>query len=480
MSKNNNNINIVYMCGGSGERLWPLSSKENPKQFMEINGSSLLEKTIERNLFISKKFKNFHNYFVTNEIHRFLTKNSLENISKTFINNSSILLEPLSKNTATSLTLAAFDAYSKDQNSIIIAVPADQIISDTYIYQEKIMKSIDFAVKDQITLLGVKPLDKNPNFGYIRKKGPKSTFVKEFIEKPSRSKLTKIFNTNEYLWNCGIFILKSKKWLDLMKLHQENLFKTLEMIFKQKRFDNFFTRYDPIMFGKLKKISIDYAVMEKLHDSEQVLRVLKISDKWSDLGTVDSLKKQFKHTGSNVNLSSGQLYNSKNNFISKSNKKIFLNNVNNLFVLQDNDNILISDAKNHNIRNVLTKISRYQSLNQTESFNKVFRPWGYYQTISIGENFKVKKIIIKPKSSISLQLHKYRSEHWVVVKGKASIINGEKKIILKIGESTFIPKKTAHRVTNDMSEDLIIIETQVGNYLKEDDIFRYEDLYGRT
>lgn len=475
-----NNISFVYMCGGSGERLWPLSSKENPKQFMEINGSSLLQKTIERNLFISKKFKNYHNYFVTNEIHRFLTRNSIENTSKTLINNSSILLEPLSKNTATSLTLAAFDAYGKDQDSILIAVPADQIILDTNIYKEKVMKSIDFASKDQITLLGVKPLDKNPNFGYIRKKGPKSTFVKEFVEKPSRRKLTKIFDSNEYLWNCGIFILKSKKWLDLVKLHQENLFKSLEIIFKERKFDNFFTRFDPIKFEKLKKISIDYAVIEKLYDSEHVLRVLKISNKWSDLGTVDSLKKQFKHVESNVNLSSGQLYNSNNNFISKSNKNVFLNNVNNLFVLQDNDNILISDAKNHNIRDILSKISKYQSQNHKESLNKVYRPWGYYQTISIGENFKVKKIIINPKSSISLQLHNYRSEHWVVVKGKASIINGETKITLKTGESTFIPKKTAHRVTNNMSEDLIIIETQVGNYLKEDDICRYEDLYGRS
>ena len=475
-----NNISLVFMCGGSGERLWPLSSENYPKQFMEIDEKNLLEKTIERNIFITKKIKHCFNYFVTNEKYRFLTKNTISKFSKEFIKKTNILLEPFAKNTATTLTLAAIEAYENNPEAILVAIPTDQIIKDTKIYQKQILKAINYAESNHISLLGIPPKYKNNNFGYIKRKSIKSSFVEKFIEKPSLNTLDKIVKSNLFLWNSGIYILKASIWLNLLEKHQKKLFNSIINIAQEKKTDQMFTRYNSEKFSRLKKISIDYAVTEKFEDNNNNVRVLRIGNNWNDLGTVDSLKKEFKTTNTNINLSCGAIYNSKNNFISKSSKNIFLNNVNNLLVLQDDDNILISDSNKHNIRKILPKIFRHNRKRNNETSNKIYRPWGSYQTITIGENFKVKKLIIKSQSSISLQMHKYRSEHWVIVKGKATIINGDKKIILKTGESTFIPKKTAHRVTNDMSEDLIIIETQVGNYLKEDDIIRYEDLYGRT
>lgn len=479
---NNSNVTFVILGGGFGSRLWPLSRTNFPKQFLNLSGElSLFQDTLTRLKILNLFKQSNETIVVTNEEHRFLALDQLEAIN---FDKVTLLLEPESRNTAPALTLAAFKALDNDTDPILFITPADHIIKDQKAFEDAVSLAIEMASNDVMVILGIKPNRPETGFGYIKQKGTEGQYkefnVAEFKEKPNLEEAQKYIESNEYVWNSGMFVMKASVWLKALKKCRPDIFFATKKAFDKRTQDNKFIRPDSNFFKDIPSDSIDYAVMEK-STSVYPLKVIALDAGWNDLGSWESLwEVSLKNNDGNLIRGDVLAFNTKDSLIFSSNRLIVTSGLKDLVVIETDDSILV--IKKNQSQSVKTLVDQLAIKKRQEykSHRKIVRPWGWFDTLDHGERFKVKRIQVKPGASLSLQSHSSRAEHWVVVKGVANIICGEKKIILKENESTYIPVGIKHQLSNFGEDILEIIEVQSGSYLSEDDIERFEDNYGRA
>lgn len=475
------NITIVILCGGLGTRLWPLSRKDYPKQFLSLTGAlSSFQETINRFLTLEKNIKIDEFLIIANETHRHIIIEQLKflDIKVPF----RVILEPESKNTAPSLTLAALAAYEKNNESILVVSPSDHYVKNNNSFIISVNSTLDKIENNTIFTLGVKAIQPETELGYIQFQSNRKNHKKvlSFKEKPNFSEAKKMIKDGCYAWNLGVFILKSKTWLDSIFQADYDIFNFIKMSWNKKTSDNYFERPDSKIFYQSPSNSIDYVVMEKFKTLNLNVELVIIKTLWSDLGTFSSFDNIFNRD-SNRNIFKGDIISyATNNTIAFANKRnISLLGVDDLIIIETVDSVLVANKKKTNsikkLIEILHKDHEYLLLEHI----KVNRPWGWFEIIDYGSNFKVKKILVRPGEKLSYQSHKLRNEHWIVVKGTATIICDGSYIKLYTNESTYIKAGIKHQLSNFMKEDLIIIEVQTGSKVIEEDIKRFEDSYGR-
>jgi mannose-1-phosphate guanylyltransferase / mannose-6-phosphate isomerase len=481
------NIVPVILCGGSGTRLWPLSRSGFPKQFLALSGSeSLFQQTLIRAEKISNdRIKSQKAIVVTNEEHRFLAVEQLRELGQDAV----FILEPVGKNTAPALTMAAL--YAKDNlpsDTIMVVMPSDQTIQNDEKWLKSIRYSVEQASKGGIVTLGITPSYGETGYGYIKKLGDHNEnnafVVEKFTEKPNQEVADQYFKSGDYFWNSGIFILQAGTWLNAIQEHSPEIYDATINSWRKKAIDSGgyanFIRPERESFEKIPSDSIDYAVIEK-SPGLRLIEVIELDAGWSDLGAWDAVW-GVGQKDQNNNVISGDvlLENTNNSYIHSTSRLIGVVGLNNVVVIETADAILVADKnQSQNIKNIVRKLET-QSREEKNLHRKVHRPWGWYDCIDEGERFKVKRILVNPKSSLSLQMHHHRAEHWIVVKGTAEVTNGDRVITLSENQSTYIPLGQKHRLTNPGVVALEIIEVQSGSYLGEDDIVRFYDTFGRV
>ncbi len=475
------NLIPILLAGGSGSRLWPLSSDNLPKQFYRLGDDySIFQKTLLRIKSLSKLVGCIPEILIlTSEKYRFIVIDQIEEVG--LRTKFMIILEPSKKNTAPALTLGALyisENYEPDTRMLVL--PCDHLVED-YDSFASLIKYCDKNIQsNDIYLFGIKPLAPKTGFGYVKFSGKRRIKdIVHFVEKPNLSKAKKMINNKNYLWNSGIFFLPYLVWLNCIEKLNNQMLINLRKSFKKKSLDNFFIRPSSINYNKLKANSIDYEVIEKALNLGVSLKIVLINFKWSDLGSYESLENTLlKKKNNNFQTGNIATYNSKNNIVINNsiNHLIALNGVKNLIVIATKDAILVSDKSNsESIKLLVDKLSRSALTEAIE-----YRPWGYFINVYQGDEFKVKKLYLKPHSAISLQTHQYRNEHWVVVNGSAVVTIGNRTLNLKKDESVYITKKTLHRIENKKNIPLELIEVQTGKKILESDIKRYEDIYKRN
>jgi mannose-1-phosphate guanylyltransferase/mannose-6-phosphate isomerase len=476
-------VTPVILCGGSGSRLWPLSRSAFPKQFLVLSGkTTLFHQALERlqNL-QSQNIKLNSTLIVTNEEHRFLVLDQLREMKGIKAN---LLLEPVGRNTAPALTLAALQAIEAHQDPILVVTPSDQTLQDQASFTKSLHGAIEAASEGSVVVLGIKPTKPDTGFGYIKKdtlEGGHHVFrVLNFTEKPDLATAECYLKSGEYFWNSGIFVLRASVWLNAIQYFSPEIYETTLKSFNQKTNDDLFIRPDENLFKVIPANSIDYAVIEKCPSSNFKIKMVELDAGWNDLGSWDAVwQVGDKDKDQNVTYGDTLLENTKNSLIYANHKLVSAVGVDNLVVIETSDAIMIADRNQSQHVKVIVDKLQSQKREEQVLHRKVSRPWGWYDSLDEGENFKVKRIQVNPGASLSLQKHTKRAEHWVVVKGIAEVICDDKKITLKENESTYIPLGHTHRLSNPGEDVLEIIEVQSGSYLGEDDIERFDDSYGR-
>ncbi|MAZ46509.1 MAG: mannose-1-phosphate guanylyltransferase/mannose-6-phosphate isomerase [Rickettsiales bacterium] len=468
----------VIMCGGYGTRLWPSSRTSYPKQFMRINSKEpLFIKTIKR--FLTKDF--YDVTLIGNYEHRFLLKNFLDGYK---IKYRSIILEPYSKNTLISAILSVLEIKDLDKNAKILLVPADQIIKDNKKLVDNILKSRCIVDKGFINTFGIKPSHPSTQFGYIKPRKKKitkhSSLIESFLEKPNQEKAHILFKSRSYFWNSGIFFFSAESFLRETKTYASKTYKKVQEVFLNKKNTFEFISFPEKKFKLLPNKSIDKGLMEKTENGAVTFTNIDWSDIGSWQGVWECSKKDKQNNYSNhKNLT---LKNVKNSLFWSSNpdKKIVGINIDNLIIVEEDDTTLIMNKNKYDneLKEIVKKLKKKNDPS-TDVHKHVFRPWGEFKNIHTDQGFQIKILIIYPNNKISLQYHNKRSEHWVVVEGKATVTKGNKTFILNTNQSTFIDVKEIHRLENKTSQVLKLVEIQTGKYLGEDDIVRIEDKYGR-
>jgi len=463
----------VILSGGSGKRLWPLSRTLFPKQFLNlINDTTLFQDTILR---LPEDISD--PLVVCNEEHRFLVAEQLRQIK---INNSGIILEPTGKNTAPAIALAALNLLNNNQDPMLLVLSADHLIQNIKSFHKSIKTARTIAEQGKMVALGVLPIKPETGYGYIEfDNSHKADYydIKSFKEKPSLEIAKKYLDLGNYFWNSGIFMFKASVYLDELKKFEPEILSSCKKSYKNTYKDLDFVRLDNDKFSKCPEKSIDYAVMERTKDAV----VVPLESNWFDIGSWGKLW-EVKQKDSNNNVVEGDviLNEVKNSYIHSSNRLVSAIGVSNLVIIDTQDALLVSDKKDtQSIKNIVEKLN---TDDRSESINHrtVYRPWGHFDSIDYGNDFKVKRIFVNPSSKISLQKHRHRAEHWVVVSGIALITCGNQVFELKENQSTYIPKGEIHRLENCEATPLEIIEIQTGKHLGEDDIIRLEDDYQRN
>lgn len=474
-------ITPVILCGGSGTRLWPLSRQHYPKQFLKLVGdSTLFQQSITRAIALENNEIQIEEILiVTNENHRFLVLEQLDELKIKVP--SQILLEPEPKNTAPALTLAALAAQETNPDSVLIVTPADHYVKNLNQFIQVMHGAINAAQDKNIVTLGINPIRPDTGFGYIHYKG--EGIVKNaitFKEKPDHKTAQQMIAQGYHAWNGGMFILQSNTWLDAINKSNSELFDSINRSWQAKKNDQWFERPDSELFRQSPSDSIDYAVMEKSKELGVDVKLLVLDAGWSDLGSFDALD-EITEKDREGNIFTGDVVslNTKNTIAISSKKNVSLLGVLDLIVIETADTVLVANKNDaQSIKNLVNLLAKNHQhlLNEHTREN---RPWGWFETLEEGGTFKVKRIHINPGKSISLQRHRQRSEHWVVIKGSATVTKNQEVFILQENESTFIEKNMIHRLTNNTNSILQIIEVQSGDYLGEDDIERLNDDFGR-
>ncbi|HEY9278160.1 MAG TPA: mannose-1-phosphate guanylyltransferase/mannose-6-phosphate isomerase [Methylotenera sp.] len=473
----------VILCGGSGTRLWPLSRAGLPKQFLILTGTtSLFQQAVARvNALASDDIHVGDTLVVTNEEHRFLVLDQLREMPEVA---ATLLLEPVGRNTAPALTLAALQAIENGEDPILVASPADHAIQDTAAFKQMLQTSIRDAAGGAIVILGVTPNSAATGYGYIKYQSEPNEHgafrVTNFTEKPDAATAQAYLDSDEYVWNSGMFVLKASTWLKaLQQFHPEMMQASLQA-FVAKTVDAQFIRPQAESFAAIPADSVDYAVLERCPGSDFAIHMLPLDAGWNDLGVWDSVWQvgnQDQH--GNVTLGDTLLSDTSNSLIYAGNRLVSTLGVDNLIVVETADAVLVADrSQSQHVKKLVNTLEALQR-NEHELPRKVHRPWGWFDSVDHGSRFKVKRIQVKPGASLSLQKHQHRTEHWIVVKGTAEVTCGDQVYTLIENQSTYIPQGTMHRLKNPGSIPLEIIEVQSGAYLGEDDIVRFDDHYGR-
>ncbi|MBL6790808.1 MAG: mannose-1-phosphate guanylyltransferase/mannose-6-phosphate isomerase [Methylophilaceae bacterium] len=469
-------ITPVILAGGYGKRLWPLSREYTPKQLIPlVTKKTMLQETILR---ISNNPDINSPIVICGSEHRFFVAEQLREID---VKPKAIILEPVGRNTAPAIALAANFLKESNNDSVMLVLPADHIIKNKNHFLYLIKIAAKYANKKNLITFGIDPSIPDTGYGYIQKgKIIESELVyeiKEFKEKPDLKTAKKFLAAKSYLWNSGMFAFKPSIYLEELKFFQPELYQIASRSFKQRYSDLDFLRIPEKNFLNCPSISIDYAVMEKTKKGI----ILKADLIWSDVGSWDSLSNiSKKDSKNNTKVGDVFLYKTNNSYIRSTDKFVATIGLNNLIVVNTKDGILICNKNNSQDVSKVTDYLRNNDRSEQLHHKIVFRPWGSYESLIKEKNFQVKNLTIKKNSQTSLQVHKFRSEHWIVVKGKALITVNEKKEVLTKNQSIDIPIGSKHRIKNIGKTDLNIIEVQTGVYLEEDDIVRIEDSYGRA
>ena len=463
----------VILSGGSGTRLWPLSRKLYPKQFINlVNETTLFQDTILR---LPKDVA--EPLIICNEEHRFLAAEQLRAIGK---KTKGIILEPEGRNTAPAVALGALQFINKGEDPILLVLSADHLIKNIEAFHQSITIASELAENNKLITFGVVPDKAETGYGYIEANINNTDdyySIKSFTEKPNQKNAKKYLDSLNYLWNSGMFMFKASVFLSELEKFEPEILSACKKSCTTKNIDSDFIRIDNDAFHQCPNESIDYAVME--HTKNGV--VVPLDANWSDVGSWSSLW-DIKTKDNNDNVSKGDVFleDVKNTYTYSSNRLVSVIGVSNLVIVDTQDALLVADKQQtHNIKKIVARLNN-DKRSEVDSHRKVFRPWGYYDLVDSGEGFQVKRIVVNSGAKLSLQKHKYRAEHWAVVKGVALVTCGDKIFELVENQSTYIPQGSIHRLENHQDIPLEIIEIQTGSYLGEDDIIRFEDDYQRN
>ena len=461
-------INAVIMAGGSGSRLWPLSRSKRPKQFLDLySEKSMFQETISR----LSKFEIDTFVTICNEEHRFFAAHQLSKLDI----KSKIILEPNGKNTAPAIALAACE--SKD--SLLLILSADHVIQDSEAFLNSISEAISLAESGKLVTFGVIPDMPHTGYGYIKSGKPSDSSyqVDEFIEKPSLEKAKEFFSSGNYFWNSGMFLFKASTYLEELNKFSPLIYSSCIKAMENSIIETDFIRPEKNIFDSCPSDSIDYAVMEKTTKAV----VVPVNIGWTDLGSWSALW-DISDKDQDGNAINGDVltFDTRNSYIRTESQLITTVGVENLAIVATKDAIMVCNKESSQDIKLITEKLKDDNRPEHELGREVHRPWGTYDSVDNGNGYQVKRLTVYPGAKLSVQMHHHRSEHWVVVSGVARVHYGNEYIDLKVNESTYHDKEVTHALENPGKEILELIEVQVGDYLGEDDIVRFEDLYGRV
>jgi mannose-1-phosphate guanylyltransferase/mannose-6-phosphate isomerase len=459
----------IVLCGGSGTRLWPLSRTLRPKQLLALNGEKTLLQQTAMRLLAHVSAANL--FTVTHEDHKFEVKGQLAEVAPASISN--VLAEPCARNTLPAIAWAVHQIHTKDSNAMIGVFASDHSIDNEAAFLQAWATAELAAQDDYLVLLGIKPHEPATGYGYI-KPSQKLSYsgalpihqVAQFVEKPNAEKATQ-FVHDGYLWNSGMFVFKATAFMKMLHQFQPEMAKQVSSMAEQ----NFLETYT-----NFPNLSMDYGLAEKADK----VAVVPVDMAWSDLGSWDSIYQRHQKDADN-NVMYGEVFaqDTTNSLLWSQTSLLATAGLDNIVVIQTADATLICDRnRTEEIKTLVARVKAHKP-ELTEIHRTAHRPWGTYTVLEEGGNFKIKRIVVNPGAKLSMQMHKHRSEHWVVVSGEATVTNGDMEFTLQANQSTYIPKTHRHRLANNSVEPLAIIEVQCGDYVGEDDIVRFDDTYGR-
>lgn len=478
----------VILCGGSGTRLWPLSRTGFPKQFLCLTGNqSLFQQAASRLVnFGNAEIQIASPIIVTGEEHRFLASEQLREIG---VELGCAILEPMGKNTAAALTLAALAATVDGADPVLVVTPADQTVANPAAFTSAMQHAVTEAANGTLVILGVTPDRPETGYGYIQISHAEANAqvhaVRRFVEKPDVTTAEAYLNEGGYYWNAGMFVLKASVWLNALRQFRPDILRATQAAWDRRTVDenafSNFLRPGKAEFVGIPSESVDYAIMERCPGSDFPIKMVPLDAGWNDLGAWDAVWNVLpKDQAGNAHLGDVITTDSKNTLVHATSRLVGLVGVENLIVVETPDAVLVAEkTRSQDVKHIVAQLQTTKREEHT-LHRKVQRPWGWYDSIDEGGRFKVKRIQVKPKASLSLQKHNHRAEHWIVVTGTAEITNGNKVLTLTENQSTYIPLGEVHRLVNPGNIPLEIIEVQSGSYLGEDDIVRFEDTYGRA
>jgi mannose-1-phosphate guanylyltransferase/mannose-6-phosphate isomerase len=487
-------VQPVIMAGGSGTRLWPLSRAGYPKQFLVLHGNtSLLQQAALRLAALREvgppadagaapALDVAAPIVVGNEEHRFLV---LDQLREARCEPSALILEPVGRNTAPALTLAALQAVQEERDPVLVVTPADHSVADPAAFTDALARAAAAAADGAMMILGITPDRPDTGFGYIQAgdedlgvRGARA--VRRFIEKPDLATATAYLAEGGYYWNGGIFVLRASTWLQALERFRPDIARQTQLAFDARSTDAAFVRPAREAFARVPAESVDYAVMERCPGSGIAIGMLPLAAGWNDLGAWDAVW-QVSPKDEQGNAATGDVifHDSRDTLVHATSRLVGVIGLRDVVVVETPDAVLVSDrARSQQVKQVVATLERRRRDEHTVH-RKVHRPWGWYDSIDAGDRFQVKRILVKPGASLSLQMHHHRAEHWIVVRGTAEVTCGDRTVLLTENQSTYIPLGERHRLRNPGKVPLEIIEVQSGSYLGEDDIVRFEDHYGR-
>ena len=469
------------MAGGSGTRLWPLSRAGFPKQFLSLGSDeSLFQLAVARLVGLaSEDIAVEAPLIVGNAEHRFL---ALEQLREQGVEPAAVILEPVGRNTAPALTLAALAARESGADPVLVVSPADQTVIDGPAFTAALQRAVRGAADGAIVILGITPTSPETAYGYIRSTtGEGLQKVAQFVEKPDAATAARYLAEGGYTWNSGMFVLRASVWLKALEQFRPDILAATQAAWSGRTPDERFIRPTREAFLAVPSESVDYAVMERCPGSAFDIRMVPLDAGWNDLGAWDAVwQVAAKDADGNSGVGDVMFEGSRNTLVHASGRLVTALGLDNVVIVETADAVLVADRERS--QDVKKLVSRLDKDKRTEHalHRKVHRPWGWYDSVDAGPRFQVKRIMVNPGATLSLQMHHHRAEHWIVVQGTAEVTCGDRKMILTENQSTYIPLGETHRLANPGKLPLEIIEVQSGSYLGEDDIVRFEDTYGRT
>lgn len=465
----------VILSGGSGTRLWPLSREAYPKQFLPVvSDESLLAETIDRGLKLDPQTRVMA---ITNEDHRFVVAAHMQKMAAGKVDG--IILEPVGRNTAPAIALAALAAAESDPEELLLVMPSDHVLRDRAAFADAVKIGAKAAAAGKLVTFGVVPTSPHTGYGYIHAGDVAEGYapVDAFVEKPDESTAKSYLDQGGYYWNSGMFLFRADRYLEELGRHNPDMLRACKASFAGRESDLDFVRVDQEAFEACPDDSIDYAVMEKTKDAV----VVPLNAGWSDVGSWSALW-EIQPQDEHGNVCRGDVITEdvSGSYIHSEGRLIAALGVSDHVIVETDDVVLVADR--NRVQDVKKLVAQVKTLGREEHrfHKKVHRPWGTYEGIAMGERFQVKRITVNPGASLSLQKHHHRAEHWIVVKGTAAVVRGDDEIMLTEDQSTYIPVGHRHRLTNPGVIPLELIEVQTGSYLGEDDIVRYADTYNRA